>query len=29
MVTPSPLDDKGVPQKGAVVTYDLLGMKTS
>jgi type VI secretion system secreted protein Hcp len=27
MVTPSPLDDKGVPQKGDIVTYDLLTMK--
>ena len=29
MVTPSPLDDKGVPKKGDVVTYDLLKMTTS
>jgi len=29
MVTPSPLDDKGSPVKGAVVTYDLLKMTTS
>jgi type VI secretion system secreted protein Hcp len=27
--TPSPLDDKGSPQKGAVVTYDLRAMKAS
>lgn len=29
MVTPSPLDDKGVPKKGAVVTYDLAKMVKS
>ncbi len=29
MVTPSPLDEKGVPQKGAIVTYDLMELKTS
>ena len=27
--TPSPLDVKGSPQKGAVVTYDLQEMKAS
>jgi type VI secretion system secreted protein Hcp len=27
--TPSPLDTKGTPKKGAVVTYDLLKMKAS
>lgn len=29
MYTPSPLDTKGTPVKGAVVTYDLLKMKAS
>lgn len=29
MVTPSPLDDKGTPKAGAIVTYDLATMKTS
>ncbi|MFO1159795.1 MAG: type VI secretion system tube protein Hcp [Reyranellaceae bacterium] len=29
MYTPSPLDNKGTPVKGAVVTYDLLKMKAS
>ena len=29
MYTPSPLDTKGTPKKGAVVTYDLLKMKAS
>ncbi len=29
MVTPSPLDNKGSPVKGAVVTYDLKAMKAS
>ena len=29
MVTPSPLDDKGSPKKGAVVTYDLATMTKS
>lgn len=29
MITPSPLDDKGVPQKGSIVTYDLMALKTS
>ncbi|WP_458096294.1 Hcp family type VI secretion system effector [Roseomonas sp. WA12] len=29
MLTPSPLDDKGIPKKGAVVTYDLAKMVKS
>jgi type VI secretion system secreted protein Hcp len=27
--TPSPLDDKGTPKKGAIVSYDLLQMQAS
>jgi type VI secretion system secreted protein Hcp len=29
MYTPSPLDTKGSPKKGAVITYDLMKMKAS
>jgi len=29
MYTPSPLDSKGTPKKGAVITYDLQKMKAS
>jgi type VI secretion system secreted protein Hcp len=29
MYTPSPLDTKGTPKKGAVITYDLMKMKAS
>lgn len=29
MITPSPLDDKGIPKKGDVVTYDLAALTKS